>query len=111
MRLRGDRLREAREKRGLTQNDLAKLCKIGNVQLSRYETGKMDPQVDTLVEIAVQLRVSVDYLVGLTQEPQGLSQNTELNEEELKIITILRHKGKLGVAKMMMYWMIEKLDE
>lgn len=58
------KIREARERCGLTQSALAEKLGINGVTLSGYETGKHDPKSDTLVRIAQICGVSVDYLLG-----------------------------------------------
>ena len=71
MLLRSDRLRAAREARNLTQDELATLSGINKYQLSRYENGKSDPSSTFLALIAENLRVSADYLLGLSDYPHG----------------------------------------
>lgn len=58
------RIREAREKAGMTQAQLAEILGINNVTLSGYETGKHDPKSDTLVQIALACNVTTDFLLG-----------------------------------------------
>ena len=58
------RIREAREKAGMTQAQLAEILGINNVTLSGYETGKHDPKSDTLVQIALACGVTTDFLLG-----------------------------------------------
>lgn len=58
------RIREAREKVGMTQNELAAQLGINNVTLSGYETGKHDPKSETLVKIAKICNTSTDFLLG-----------------------------------------------
>ena len=63
-------IREAREEKGLTQEELAKMVGIGRVTLSRYETEERSIKVGTLVAIADALNVPIDYLVrGKEKEP------------------------------------------
>jgi transcriptional regulator with XRE-family HTH domain len=71
MHLRGERLREAREHRHLSQRQLAELCELGENQIHRYESGKTEPSASTLAIIANALNVSTDYLVGLIDYPRG----------------------------------------
>lgn len=71
MPFRPDRLREVRERKKLTQRDLARLCGVTEFQISRYETGKSDTSADTLELLARYLEVSADYLLGLADFPNG----------------------------------------
>lgn len=69
--LRTDRLRAARERKGLTQHELANLCNIGIKQINRYENGVTEPNATTLTTIAQYLDVSIDYLCGLSDIPHN----------------------------------------
>lgn len=63
-------IREAREERGLTQEELAKMVGINRVTLSRYETEERSIKVGVLAAIADALDVPIDYLVrGKEKEP------------------------------------------
>lgn len=59
------RIREARERLGWTQSDLAK--KMGTTQqtIQRYEAGAVDVNSSKLVRIAEILGTTVDYLIGI----------------------------------------------
>lgn len=71
MPLRGERLREARNKAGLTQDDLAVRTGVGKSQIQRYERGASDPTADYVARIAKALRISSDWLLGLVDDPEG----------------------------------------
>jgi transcriptional regulator with XRE-family HTH domain len=71
MPLHAERLREMREKKGLTQRELAHLCGMNEHQVFRYENGKSDPSATNLGLIARELGVSADYLLGLSDYPNG----------------------------------------
>ena len=63
----GKRLRLAREKRGMTQDDLANKARIPAVMVSHFETGvRQNASADTLVKLADALQVTVDFLLGRT---------------------------------------------
>ncbi len=63
----GDRLREVRMLRGVTQEELAESADIARTMIGRYETTDQLPALDTLVRIADALGVSTDYLLGRTE--------------------------------------------
>jgi len=66
----GERLKRARERKGLSQIDVFKKININNKTLSRYEAGGSEPDVDNLVKLANLYEVSIDYLVGRTDNPK-----------------------------------------
>ena len=65
----GRRIRAARERAGLTQSELgAALDKTGG-QIGKVETGRSGLLWAALAEAARALRVSSDWLIGLTDDP------------------------------------------
>lgn len=60
------RLLDLRQKKELTQNQLAELVNISRSALSLYELGKREPDFETLQKLANFFDVSVDYLLGRT---------------------------------------------
>jgi transcriptional regulator with XRE-family HTH domain len=65
------RLRESRERQGLSQTELAARSglNLGNVNELEHER-KPSVRADTLVALADTLEVSMDYLAGLTEDPR-----------------------------------------
>ena len=60
------RLRDLREDRDLTQQELATLLKVSQTTYSRYESGALDIPNISLIKLAEFYKTSIDYLVGLT---------------------------------------------
>lgn len=60
----GERLRELREIRGLTQVQLAEILHTSKQSIWNYEAKHREPSIQTLLEIANYFNVTVDYLVG-----------------------------------------------
>src|SRR6202046_4357797 len=60
----GDRLRSAREARGLTLDQLSASTGISKAHLSRLESGARQPSVGILVELAGALGTRVGTLLG-----------------------------------------------
>lgn len=66
----GKRLREARDLRDLSQSALAERAKIPVAMISHFETGvRGSASADNLVKLANALEVSVDYLLGRSDDP------------------------------------------
>jgi transcriptional regulator with XRE-family HTH domain len=59
----GTNLREARERLGLTQEQVALRSGVHATEVSRIEAGKRDPQVSTLRRLAKALEISPDQLL------------------------------------------------
>ena len=58
-------LSDVRTERGMSQNQLAKLCNVPQSVISDIESGKTKaPRIDTLQAIAAALGVTIDDLIG-----------------------------------------------
>lgn len=77
-----DRILEARKKKGLSQQELAKLVQVHVTNMGKYERGEAMPAADLLNRIAQALEVSNDYLLNGTM--QHKATNT-LQDEDLLI--------------------------
>ena len=64
----GVRLRQTREDRGLSRTTLAKKLGVSKETIYRYENNVQSPSLDRTKQLAVILRTSVDYLLGLGHE-------------------------------------------
>ena len=64
------RLKELRKKKGISQLRLATELNTTQNTISRYETGEREPGIDELIKIANYFNVSVDYLIGRTENPK-----------------------------------------
>lgn len=65
----GERLKQAREKKGIKAYILADLCDIPRSLVYDYETGKRIPLLDNAASMSECLGVSLDYLAGLSEKP------------------------------------------
>lgn len=59
-------LRNLREDRDLTQQNLADYLKIGRTMYRRYETGETDIPIRHLKTLCIFYGVSADYILGLS---------------------------------------------
>ena len=65
-----DRIKDLRKKSNLYQKDIAKLLNIGDRQYRCYEAGTVDPPTSKTRILAEFYKVSIDYLVGRTDNPK-----------------------------------------
>src|SRR5262249_26784948 len=62
----GANLKRLREGAGLSQEDLMKLSEVHRTQISKYERGESEPQVEALAKLSRALGVSAeDFLPGV----------------------------------------------
>lgn len=64
------KLREIRKKFGISQLKLALDLNTNQNTISRYETGEREPGINELIKIADYFDVSIDYLLGRTDNPE-----------------------------------------
>ncbi len=62
------RIRSLREDRDWKQQDVAELLGIRQTTYSKYELGKILVPIDMLIKIADIYQVSLDYLVGRSNQ-------------------------------------------
>lgn len=65
------RLKSARDRQGWSQAELADKAGFQPSAISRFETGAAKPSFENLRRLAGALRVSTDYLLGLSDDPAG----------------------------------------
>ena len=79
------RLKELRDSRHMSQQELGDLVGLSKSSIGYYEQGKHQPDLAMLETLARFFNVSVDYLMGLSPLPRF-----ELTEKEQHLIKIYR---------------------
>lgn len=64
------RIRDLREDHDLTQKQIGKILNMSQTGYSQYEIGKNDIPTRILIALANYYNTSIDYLLGLTDEPK-----------------------------------------
>lgn len=64
------RLKQCRKEKGLTQYEIAIYCGITEKTYQNYELMTREPKLSILIKIADVFGVSLDYLVGRTDNKQ-----------------------------------------
>ena len=83
----GNRLRELRKQKGMTQKQLASLIGVKNSIISFYEVGDRIPSPEIIIKLAAVLHVSSDYLLGI--ERNDTLDVSGLDEEDMSLIRAL----------------------
>lgn len=78
------RLKQLRHKHNKHQIDIAEMLGIGRSTYSMYEIEKRQLDYETLIKLAQYYNVSVDYLIGRTDDP---FYYPTMNKEEAEYIT------------------------
>ena len=65
-----ERLRELRTSKKLTMEQLSKEIETTRGTIGNFENGNKKPSLDVLIKLADYFDVSIDYLVGRTDDPK-----------------------------------------
>jgi transcriptional regulator with XRE-family HTH domain len=76
----GSRLLEARKRKGLSQEDIARHLGTKGPAIGRYERDEMKPSIEVAAKMASYLDVSLDFLVGASDEQMDRSTMTRVLE-------------------------------
>lgn len=97
----GEKLKEARKKAGLTQEELAELIGISRAAVAKWETDNGLPDIENLKTVAGLLDVSVDYLLDdgesldLSVTKKAIELNQYGNGEKLSRMKKLEIKERI----------------
>ena len=91
------RIKDLREDKDLTQDELSKMLNMHRTQYGRYENALSTIPLEFIEKLAEFYEVSIDYIAGLTNDKGGLHK---INNDEKKIIDVYNNlseksKGKL----------------
>lgn len=64
------RLKQLRTEKKLTLEEFGEIFSVAKQTTSRWEKGNRLPSIDLISEIADYFNVSIDYLVGRTDNPE-----------------------------------------
>lgn len=89
-----ERLRSARKKCGLTQQQVAAEIGVTPSTYCGYETGKREPDVEKIKLLASVLHISADSLL----DTNAATSHDDTNNEYIRSVTeSLQHNPKLGL--------------
>lgn len=93
------RLLELRNKKNITQKEIAEKLFLTQNGYSSYENGRTEPNIETLCKLADYYDVSLDYLVGR-------ERNNEigfLNEQQKNAVQIIQQLNEINLLKAIAY--------
>ena len=88
------RLLELRNEKGLSQRAIAKEMFVSQGTYNNWENGKTQPSIEQLKRLSVLFGVSVDYLIGNTDEYGTLGVQDGFSAEESGLIYKYRALSK-----------------
>lgn len=76
-----ERLRELRKSKGISLKELGTIVGVAESTMSLYESGKRQPDYETLLKLAEYYGVTVDYLLRGSEEEQLPEELVILNRK------------------------------
>ena len=98
------RLKELRQSKNFTQQQMAKIFFISRSAWSNYETGKRIPNPELIKRIALEFETDVNYVMGFENTDRTLS---EYLHRKMKMSKCLTPEGYLDISDLST---IEKLE-
>ena len=90
-----ERLKELRKTRKINQQALSKHLNYGYTAVANYESGRNQPSIDTLIQIAEFFNVTVDYLIGTADVPNAIEKITNKEYQMIQIYSKLDTRNKM----------------
>lgn len=91
-----ERLKWLREEKGYSMRQMAIALNLPYTTYVNYEQNKREPSSEILILISKYFGVSIDYLMGRTDQPE--SSKTELSDHEQEVITAYRDNPDMQPA-------------
>lgn len=93
----GKRIALLRSERGLTQRALSQTLKIATSTISMYEQENREPDLAIIIKIAEHFNVSVDFLLGVTNERGRYGNNLLISsDDERSLLETYRALDNVG---------------
>lgn len=103
------RLKELRESKHESQQNLAMLMNVSQAMISRYELEQAYPDISTLISLAKHYCVSVDYLLGVSDDKLPYTKS-DLSQKEQELLFLFKRLDLTQKEKAIAYieGMLEK---
>ena len=100
-----NRLKECREKLGISKMEAAKRMQLSQPAYLRYEAGSRIPSLQTLSIIANVLNTSVEYLTGQSDDPHPISYtiSKSTDPELFEIVNICKNADNSMLKRLFAY--------
>lgn len=93
--IKGDRLKQIRKAKNLTQTDLGNMIGVKKSVVSLYETEQRNPSIESVIDFVQIFNVSADYILGTDCLIKTFDNNNEatvmaFTKEEVEFIEELK---------------------
>lgn len=98
----GDRIKLYRENKNMTQNDLADILEVSAGTVSKYESGNLEPSIESIKRLAEVFEISIDELLNDKEDKFDISKINVLDilreQKEMKLKGNLYHQTQVSFA-------------
>ena len=98
----GEKIKSYRESKNMTQNDLANILEVSAGTVSKYESGALEPNIESLKKLAKLFETSIDELLNDEKEKIDISKINVLDilreQKEMKLKGNLYHQTQVSFA-------------
>lgn len=103
-------IKRARKYRLLTQKELAEASGLSVSAIKFFEQGRSEPNAGSLKKMAKALDVSIDYLVGKTDDPLRKTADAAISMDRMKMIEELLSVSDIEFEKIYNIYKLIKGD-
>lgn len=98
----GEKIKSYRESKNMTQNDLANILGVSAGTVSKYESGALEPNIESLKKLAKLFEISIDELLNDEEEKFDILKvnvlDTLREQKEMKLKGNLYHQTQVSFA-------------
>lgn len=98
----GDKIKLYRENKKMTQNDVAHILDVSPATISKYESGALEPNIESLKKLAELFELSIDELLNDNEEKFDISEINVFDvlkeQKEMKFKGNLYHQTQISFA-------------
>ena len=98
----GDKIKLYRENKKMTQKDIAKILEVSAGTISKYESGSLEPSIESLKRLANLFEISIDELLKDEEEKFDISKinvlDTLREQKEMKLKGNLYHQTQVSFS-------------
>ena len=98
----GDKIKLYRENKKMTQNEIANILDVSPATVSKYESGALEPNIESLKRLAELFEISIDELLNNQEDKFDISKINVLDilreQKEMKLKGNLYHRTQVSFA-------------
>lgn len=90
----GSRLKSMRQRKGLSQKEVAARLSLNEKTIGRYEANTLNPSLPVFTELVHLYDTSADYLLGLDKEPALAMRGLTEEQQDIMLNTYRQFRNK-----------------